>query len=262
MNPRTGLPEFYEGEGNSSGNVGGDEGGGFGGAFGYGGAGYGGMDSGPGPDGNGGGNSIASAFGPMGAGMAMAPNGFMTSEQASNRADANAILSDMGANARHNENIGSGGPGTGYKQDEAPQGFFNRQRENAKVFGHNFGVDPIGTVASAITPSWSTALGLLGMMSPMPGGMMIGRQIGGLADKYGFNTPSDAQMATANPAGGRTSGGITEEPAASPGLFAGLGNTEAMGSQILNAQTNTPQYDMSRYFSGLSDRGVGGRRTV
>jgi hypothetical protein len=49
---------------------------------------------------------------------------------------------------------------------------------------------------SMITPSWSTGLGFAGAVSPVPGGMLLGRAFGSALDKHGTQ-PNPEGFATA-----------------------------------------------------------------
>lgn len=97
----------------------------------------------------------------------------------------------------------------------ANEGFSMRQAEIAADVGNRMGPgetllsDPFSpskqetffeSFSKKATPSYSTALGLLGMLSPIPGGFFLGRGLGGLLDKgYEFSAPTDIEMARVSP---------------------------------------------------------------
>ena len=169
INPMTGLPEFWDGDGDGDG-MGGDGMGGM--SAGMGGPGESGMSSGMGDGMSNGGDSFGFG-GPADQGVG--EDSGLSAEQQSN---LDAILSDMNETAETNITVGRGFTPGNYG------GYLN-------AVGTNIGK---GLESS----KFSTIGTLLGMLSPIPMGSLIGRKIGQYADAYGFSSPGASDMTGEN----------------------------------------------------------------
>jgi hypothetical protein len=91
--------------------------------------------------------------------------------------DLNEILSSMEQTSQFNQGFASDVEG------EAPMSWTENKLENMDIGLHNFKVDPLGSIVNALTPSMQTVGTVLGMLSPLPFGSIMGGYIGKTIDK-------------------------------------------------------------------------------
>ena len=237
INPRTGLPMFSDADsGGDTGEAGGADAGSAG--------------TGGGSDSDAAGSGSADTSGGQG------------NTPSDNYGDAFGVGSQEAQDVPGTSSMGTYGSGMFSDNLGGPQGPYGSIFDGGiGEFGRSqlasFQTDPMGYLAG-LAPNPSTVIGyLLGALSPIPGGSLLGAWAGKKAGEYGFSQPTAEDLAsltgTGNEMGGGGDGGTTGGYTAP----AATGRTEVAASNVAGTRANYNP-DWNSIWSEMAQRGMGG----
>ncbi len=175
-------------------------------------------------------------------------------------AESSAVGGEMGGGFGSPDDVSE----SGFAQEMGPPGMMNYTDmdigpqnmgfvEGLGAKGRGFVESFMANPVAAMTPSYATLASVLGMLSPMPMGMMFGYNVGKMADQYGFSN-NVGETAPGGP-NDETFGETTATaPASEP---AGLVPTPSLTSSIAPS-ASTQNYLQDQTWRSLANRGTGG----